>query len=282
MMKTYQLFLMVMAFAALFVSCANDDIEQHTPYEAADAVKGGIMFDKFWSAESGYNQSSSNLTRLNAFPEFFSCKQCHGWDGLGNSGSFINRAPKTTRPNVAGFNLYKLAKSSTEQQLFDGLKKTTGRRDISFDLKTYNPATNATEGDKMPNLTQLLTDAQIWDIVKFLREGMVNVDMLYAATYTGEYPTGSAVFSNMGRNGVETAGKDFYSANCAQCHGSNGKTLGIEGMSLGKYVRLRPYEAQHKIKYGKPGTTMKGESEITINQMKDLYKAFSNLVTYPD
>ena len=281
-MKTYQLFLMVMAFAALFVSCANDENELLTPYEAADVVKGGIMFDKFWSAESGYDQSSSNVIRFNAYPDFFSCKQCHGWDGLGSAGSFINRAPKTTRPNIAGLNLYKLAKSSTEQQLFDGLRKTAGRRDISFDLKTYNPATNATQGDKMPNLTQLLTDAQIWNIVKFLREGMVNVDILYAATYSGEYPMGSVTFSNMGRNGVETAGKDFYSTNCAQCHGSNGKTPGIEGMSLGNFVRSRPFEVQHKLKYGKPGTIMKGESEITLTQMKDVYKAFSNPDNYPD
>jgi mono/diheme cytochrome c family protein len=275
-------FTMAITFLAVFASCVNDDNEQLTPYEAADVLKGGIMYDKFWSAGAGYDQDKPYLPTLNAFPEFFSCKQCHGWDGLGNAGSFINRAPKTTRPNITAVNLYKLSKSSTEQEIYDGLKKTEGRRDISFDLKTYNPATNSTEGDKMPNLTQLLTDNQMWNIVKFLREGMFNVDILYAATYSGAYPQGSAAFSNIGRNGVETDGNAFYLANCAKCHGSNGKAINMEGMSLGNLVRTRPGEGQHKVKYGKPGAAMKGKSEITIGQMRDLYKALSNTVTYPD
>jgi mono/diheme cytochrome c family protein len=281
-MKSFTLIIMVIGYATFFVSCVNDENEQLTPYEVADVLKGGIMYDKFWCIEAAYNQNSALLYRINAFSEFFTCKQCHGWDGLGNGGSFINREPKITRPNISGLNLYKLAKSSTEQELFDGIKKTTGRRDISFDLTSYNPNVNAAEGDKMPNFTQLLTDSQIWDIVKFLKEGMFNVDILYAGTYTGVYPTGTATFSNIGRNGIETNGNVFYSANCAHCHGSNGKTMSIEGMSLGKFVRSKPNEVQHKIKYGQPGAIMEGESKITISQMKDLFKAFSNTETYPD
>jgi mono/diheme cytochrome c family protein len=281
-MKTYKFIFISVVFSTFFVSCVTDDNEQLTPYEVADVLKGGIMYDKFWSIEADYDQNSVHLAKLNAFSEFFSCKQCHAWDGLGNTGSFINRGPKITRPNISGLNLYKLAKSSTEQELFDGMKRTTGRRDISFNLSTYNPTTNATEGDKMPNFTQLLTDAQIWDIVKFLKEGMFNVDILYDGTYTGVYPTGSASFSNIGRNGVETNGNVFYSVNCESCHGSKGKTVTIEGISLGKFVRSRPNEVQHKVKYGQPGTIMEGKFEVTITQMKDLYKALSNPVTYPD
>ena len=44
-----------------------------------------------------------------------------------------------------------------------------------LNLATYDPATNAVEGDKMPDLSTLLTDAQIWDLVKFIKEGAFDV-----------------------------------------------------------------------------------------------------------
>lgn len=284
-MRRNYLFLSLLLGAVIFVSsCKKEETEDpyETAYENADKSLGGIMYDKFWATEAKFDQSNANLAKFNATGDFFRCKQCHGWDGLGSAGSYINRGPKTTRPNVSGLNLYQLAQTKTYKELFDAMKKTAGRRDIAFDLTTYNPTTNATEGDKMPNYAQILTDAQIWDIVKFMKEGMFDVTQLYDATYTGTYPTGTATYANVGKDGNAANGNSFYTANCASCHGADGKTLTMENMSLGKFIRSKPYEVQHKVQNGQLGSPMVGEFTMTLTQMKDLYKACADNTKYPD
>ncbi len=279
-MKKINVIFTVMLFIAVITGCKKDD--EPTAYDDASFSKGGIMYDKFWSTAAGYDQASQYLTALNASSDFFRCKQCHAWDGLGNAGSYINRAAKTSRPNVAGLNLYQFAQDKSAQELFNGMKETQGRRDISYDLTTYDPTTNFTEGDKMPNYSQLLSDEQIWDIVKFMKAGMFDVTELYDATYTGTYPTGSASYANIGKDGNESNGNEYYTATCVACHGADGKGVDLEGMSLGKFIRSKPAEVQHKIKYGQLGSIMVGEFDITVNQLKDLYKACSNTANFPD
>ncbi|MDP2089864.1 MAG: c-type cytochrome [Flavobacteriaceae bacterium] len=283
-MKTKNLLLTGLIFVSIFTSCTSDDpidplVEA---YNNASISNGGIMYDKFWSSESNFDQNNPNLTKLSTSSDFFRCKQCHGWDGLGTKGAYINRAPKTTRPNISSINFYLLAKTKTAKELFEALKKTTGRRYISYDLSTYNPTTNNTEGDKMPNLNQLLTDAQIWDIVKFMKEGMFDVTQLYDATYSGTYPTGSMTISNVGKDGNATNGNTYYTTNCSGCHGADGKKLILEGLTLGKFVRTKSHEVQHKVKYGQLGSSMAGKFNITLTQMKDLYKANADPVAFPD
>jgi len=281
-MKKKQLLLLGLALGAIFTSCKKD--EEKTPYDLASASNGGIMYDKFWAAESDFDQTNTYLATLNAKGDFFRCKQCHGWDLLGTGGSYINRGPKTSRPNVSGLNLYAYANGKTAQELFDGMKKTAGRRNITTDLSTYDPATagTQTEGDKMPNYTELLTDAQIWDLVKFMKEGAFDVSQLYDATYTGTYPTGSASYANVGKGGNAANGNTLFTDNCATCHGSDGKLIPLEGLSVGKFVRSKAYEVQHKVKYGQLGSAMAGEFDWTHAQMTDIYKALSDETSFPD
>ena len=191
-------FLFAAILTVAFIAGCNKD-DEPTAYDLADASMGGIMYDRFWATEAGFNQSDANIAKFNAASNFFRCKQCHAWDGLGTAGSYNSRGPRTTRPNVNGINLYQMAQSKSSTELYDAMKLATGRRSISYDLSQYNPTTNKAEGDKMPNYAELLTDAQIWDIVKFMKEGMFDVTQLYDGTYTGTYPTGTAAYSNVGR-----------------------------------------------------------------------------------
>jgi len=269
---------------SLLIGCSKDDITSPTDsaFENASASNGGIMYDKFWSVESDFDQANVNLAKFNASADFFRCKQCHGWDLLGNTGAYVSRGPKTTRPNVSGVNLFQSAQTKTAQELFDAMKKTTGRRDISNDLSTYNPSTNNSAGDQMPNYSQLLTDSQIWDLVKFMKEGVLDVTLLYDATVTGTYPTGSFSISNVGKDGNATSGKTYYTAECASCHGVDGKLIALEGMSAGKFTRKKGNEVQHKIKFGQLGSAMSGHFDITISEMKNLYKALADTTSFPD
>ena len=59
-------------------------------------------------------------------------------------------------------------KCKTEQQLFDGIKTGSVTRRDTYNLATY--PTTPTIGDQMPNYSQLLTDDQIWDIVKSFKK----------------------------------------------------------------------------------------------------------------
>lgn len=273
----------VVVYLMLAIGCQHNNEEPPTPYETADGARGGIMYDKFWSAEADYDQNNANIGTLNTYSNFFRCKQCHAWDGLGSDGSYNGRAASTSRPNVTTLNIYDLSQQYTDQQLYDALKKTNSRRDISYDLSTYDPVSNNTEGDKMPNLTQVLTDAQLWDLAKFLNEGMFDVSNLYDADYTGAYPVGNAAYSNIGLDGDAVSGNVYYSANCAGCHGDEGQAIQLEGdLGVGGFARSKPYEVQHKVKYGQLGTNMAGEFEATIGEMKDLYKALADESNFPD
>lgn len=284
-MKTHFLFFSSVVLSFLVISCSDDKSTTPTnpkAYDDAVVSKGGIMYDKFWSTESGFNQNDSNLAKYDGKSDFFRCKQCHGWDLLGTSGSYIGRGPKTSRPNVSALNLYQFAKTKTPQELFDGMKKSANRRDVSYDLSTYNPTTNSTVGDQMPNFSQILTDGQIWDVVKFLKEGAFDVSQLYDATYTGAYPTGTVAFANLGKDGNAATGMTYYSANCS-CHGPSGTDRLLENMTLGAFTRSKSNEVQHKVKYGTLGSDpiMTGKFDITLSQMKDLYKALADTSAFP-
>lgn len=285
--KIFLLGLTVFLFTA--TSCNNDDdgdtvVTEVPAIELASLAEGGVMYDKFWAVESGFDQNNANIPAFNAAGNFFRCKQCHGWDGLGNAGAYISRAASASRPNVSSLNLFDLAKDKSYDELFESLKKTAGRRDISTDLTTYDPDTNNAEGDRMPNLNQIFTDDELWDLVKFLKDGMFDVTELYDATYTGAYPTGSVAYSNVGKDGDDALGKAYYAANCSStgCHGADGKAIAIEGLSVGQFFRNKPYETQHKVKYGQPGSIMVPQPEATIDEIRNLYKAGADVTAFPD
>jgi mono/diheme cytochrome c family protein len=281
---------LLLASVVLFSNCKKTDDKTDDPvvdpnevaYSNANKSNGGIMYDKFWAEESTFDQANTNIPKFSAASDFFRCKQCHGWDGLGSKGSYINRAPSKTRPNISDINIFELAKTKTAKELYDLMKKSEGRRDISFDLTTYDPATNKVEGDKMPNYSQYMTDAQIWDMVKFMKEGMLDVSTLYDATYTGTYPIGKASFKNIGRDGNAESGNAFYTVNCKACHGVDGKKILMESMTAGKFTRSKPNEVQHKVQNGQLGSTMVGEFNMSPTSMKDLYKALSDTLAYPN
>jgi len=251
----------------------------------ASGIIGGRLFDKFWASETGWDQSDPNLATFNGSSNFFRCKQCHAWDRLGNAASYISRAPSTTRPNVSSINLKQAAASMTEQQLFDAIKRSTGRRSVSADLSTYDPVTNSTVGDQMPNLSEFMEDEFIWDLVLFLQDEAIDTDDLYTGTTTGTYPTGSIAYSNIGMGGNAANGDLIYTARCIACHGTDGTLITVDGsFSVGSFLRAKPYEMQHKVKFGQLGTGMATSSPLVsdINEMLDLYLALTNATNYPD
>ena len=257
--------------------CVKDDPTGPGPgpgdppgFTSADGINGGQMFDKFWASETGWD-FGANADHFSGFADFYRCKQCHGWDQLGNAGAYISRAPKTTRPNVSSVDLKEHAAEHTPQELFDDIMRSSGRRNLDADLASYDPATNSTTGDQMPNFSEFMT------------EEVIDTDELYEFTTSGTYPTGSWTPSNIGLDGDAANGNAIYAAeSCAACHGADGTQIMVDGsFSVGSFFRQKSNEAQHKVKFGQLGTLM--NPLITdVDDIRDLYKAMADETTYPD
>lgn len=274
----------------LVVLCASCKKETNdTDFENADGVNGGMLYNTFWDPATGYAQTdAAKIQKLAMFSDFFKCKQCHGWDQEGNQASYIGRGPTKTRPRVATSIRTPMA-IYTPEQLFNAIKTgstPSARRPFSADLTTYDPATNNTLGDQMPNYGELLSDAQIWNIVKFLKTEAIDVKLLYDQTTTGSYPTGKITYANIGKDGDASRGKAlFTSQGCASssCHGANGTAILVDNATytVGGFIKAKPNEAQHKIKFGQMENSGMLARSISVQDMKDLYKALLDTTAFP-
>jgi mono/diheme cytochrome c family protein len=248
----------------------------------SNGVTGGRMFDLFWVADTTFSQADT--ARFNQYADFFRCEQCHGYDLLGRAGGYANRAPAAKRPNVADVSLFATT-TKVNSDIFRFIKTgadSTRRRAATADLSTYDPATNCAAGDQMPNFGAILSDQQIWDMVKFLTYETFDVKQLYDCAVTGTYPNSTVAFSNLGKNGIADTGSAYYTKNCASCHGADGKMMLVDGtFSVGSHVRAKPNVDVHIIKFGVVGKAMKNRS-ISSTQMKHLFKALADTIKYPN
>jgi mono/diheme cytochrome c family protein len=256
---------------------------EETPpeYTAANGFLGGAVYSKFWTTEAGGSGTEPTVPSA----DFIRCKSCHAWDGLGNAASYANRAGqstgKSTRPDVSSVNLRSTIAGSTILELFNLAEHSWGR--------PLNAASN-----DMPSYQSAMITEQKWNLVKFMKEEWVEPAELYDLTVTGppiywDQNSGSAVapileFSNIGKDGNAANGDALYAAKCAGCHGADGKAFTVGGLTgVGQFVRQKPHEAWFKVKFGEPGTGMSpGGLITTTSDLKDLYKAVTNTVAYPD
>lgn len=251
-----------------------------TAFDNASVVRGFQLYNDFTLTPgwNGPNDPAVNASDITGFKDFYRCKQCHAWDRKARFASYINRAPKVNRPDVSDKVLTGLENEDIVV-LFNKIKKTGGAAvDANRTADGTNPALG---GNEHPDYGKILSDAQIWDLVKYLKVGALDTDQLYTVNATGTYPTGSRTFTDLGKNGDATMGDTFYTNNCASCHGVDGKTISLGGKSLGDFLRINPHEVQHKIISGQLGSSM-GPTTATLNDIKNLYKAFNDTAKYPN
>ncbi len=244
-----------------------------TAYLAADEYNGGQLYDAFTKV-----LTVTDTTILNN-RNFFRCKQCHGWDLIGTKGAYISRASSATRPNVAPNNLRAFAGASNIKEVFNAVKHVGGRTH-----KTGKVGGVSALNDIMPDYSSILSDSDVWDITKFLMEGAFNPDDIYDLVTTGIYPTGSYVQKNIGADGVAATGATYYAATCASvsCHGADGTGIAIEAQYyLGDFFRSKAYEAQHKLKFGQPGTAMNAFTSATLQDVLDVFAAGQDTTAFP-
>jgi len=243
---------------------------------------GGAAYSKWYTTEAGGGGAQPATT---AGADFYRCKACHAWDGMGNAASYANRTGQSTlkssRPDVSSVNLRSTSSASTFQGMYD-LVLHAGARDIDASDNTH------------PDYSSRLTSAQAWNLVKFMLEEWVAPSDLYDievkgpqmyVDYTQDPPVVMAptiTFSNVGAKGSVVNGETIYDAKCQACHGADGTNHDLGGRSLGQFVREKPNEAWFKAKFGEPGTGMLPGLVTSLQDLQDLYAALANAANYPD
>jgi cytochrome c553 len=251
-------------------------------YVSADGIAGGAAYSKWWTTEGAGSGTQPTTT---ASGDFYRCKACHAWDGLGNAGSYANRTGQSTlrssRPDVSSVNLRSTAAAAGFQQMYELIRRVGARKIDASD-------------NSHPDYSVLLTDAQVWNLIKFMREEWVPANLLYdievsgPAMYVDYSATPDTVvaptinYTNVGALGNEANGQAIVTAICASCHGADGRTINIGGRSLGQFIREKPNEAWLKAKFGEPGAGMAPGLVTTTSDLQDLYRALANAANFPD
>ncbi len=249
-------------------------------YINADGILGGAAYSKWYTVDAGGSGDAGGTVAA----DFYRCKACHAWDGLGNAASYANRTGQSTlrdtRPDVSSVNLRSSAVAHTVEALFDLVVHNPGR--------TFDAVDNT-----HPDFSTNLTVGQVWNLVKFMREEWVEPALLYDLEVSGpamfvdhtvDPPVVVAptlTYTNIGALGNAANGEVVYTDNCAACHGADGTAIDIEGRSLGLFVREKPNEAWFKAKFGEAGTGMEPGLVSATSDLQDLYAALADETNYP-
>lgn len=195
-------------------------------FVAAVLARGGAMYDKWWNITGATEPTSDHplwasrpdtTTNTRTGADTWRCKECHGWDYKGVDGVYGSGSHQTGIKGIRGT-------TKTPQEVFDLIKTNH-----SFDT--------------------VLSDADIWDLAKFVLQGTIDTSTIIdsSGAFTGNATTGKPLYDN----GIGT------SIACAVCHGADGKQILFHGTdTLGGLANENPWEVQHKIRFGQPGTAM--------------------------
>lgn|GEM_PF-1176153 len=192
----------------------------------ASAVRGGRLYDQWWS-EAGLPEPVGDHPLYPAVgaqsgSTTFRCKECHGWDYKGVDGVYGSGSHFT---GIAGI----LGSTMSSKRMFSLLKADPGTVAHGHNMDSYG-----------------LSDRDLWDLVRFVKDGVVNTDDFIDAS--GMFPDTS---------GIGSAG---YSLTCINCHGPDGRDINFGTAMSPEYVGTvavdNPWEFLHKMRFGHAGTPM--------------------------
>ncbi len=244
--------LVAAALAASFltIGCGNNLTEPTPPtaFEQADLVRGGALYDKWWivagvSEPDGdhplWSQRPDQTSNNRSGGVTFRCKECHGWDYKGVDGVYSAGSHRTGFPGIIG-----TAKSP--QEIFDLLKNHHEYGSLG------------------------LSDGDLWDMTKFVLEGLIDTDSII--DQEGKFISDSG------------SGPSIYDESCTSCHGADGLTKPSDAIpdqpgaspDYDEFPQVianeNPWEFQHKILFGQPGTDMPllARDGITLEELASL------------
>jgi len=189
----------------------------------ANAVRGGLLYDKWWkvngATEPTGNHSFYPAAGQKSGADTWRCKECHGWDNKGKDGAYSSGS------HLTGLNGVYEARNRNSAHIFGKITQ-----------------------HNLP-----LSEQDIWDITKFIKEALVETDKYINFTgaskkvATGDATLGKTQYENTGTGGGQ----------CILCHGAAGTNLLFDGgtVTLGAIANDNPWETLHKIRFGHPGSS---------------------------
>ncbi|MCB9853083.1 MAG: hypothetical protein H6819_08305 [Phycisphaerales bacterium] len=193
-----------------------------------DAIRGGLLWDEWWEVNGApaptethplyptIGQKSGSTTHR--------CKECHGWDYKGADGAYGSGSHYTGIGGVLGSSL-------TNAEMYQLIKFDTPPSGHGF--SNYG-----------------LTDADILDLVAFLKNQVIDTDPYIDAT--------GVFIGDLGQGMINYEMQGFVA--CSACHGPDGAAINFGTPTspewVGTIAEKNPWELFHKIRFGQPGYPM--------------------------
>jgi mono/diheme cytochrome c family protein len=177
----------------LLLAACGSGVSHPTGYGAASAMRGAHLYDNLQVVTGvnpagdnpGYKKTPGKVTGAATWR----CKECHGPDYRGVDGFYA------TGSHFTGVK---------------GLVASTGKDKTEL----FNAIRTSCLGPTGADAGSLLSDDDVWDLVKFVREGIIDVTPYLDA---GGAPIG----------GDAGKGKVLYEAQCMRCHDADGARINI-------------------------------------------------------
>lgn len=212
---------------AAFVDAYTGPVAENPgEYVLADSVRGGKLYDRWWQVNGAPEPIGDHPLYPPAGAQSgsvtFRCKECHGWDYQGVDGAYGAGSHFT---GIAGI----LGTTRSAEEIFALLSADPNVVSDGHDMTAYG-----------------LSEGDLWDLTKFVREGLVDTDPLI--TSAGDF-VGDPFF-----------GSFYYGFNCSHCHGDTGTAINFgtaqEPEYIGTVANENPWEFMHKVRFGHPGAPM--------------------------
>ncbi|MEE9574122.1 MAG: c-type cytochrome, partial [Candidatus Neomarinimicrobiota bacterium] len=205
----------------------------------ADLKQGGQLFDKWWKVNGGTEPTtdfdSYPSTSAKSSGDTWRCKECHGWDYVGDEGRYSSGSHYTGIKGVWDI------RNADMEVVFDAIKGAGTDHDLSA----------------------VLSDYDIADLTKFVKEGLVDMSLyINNGVATGNADNGESLFN---ANCSSCHGLDGDAINF---HGNEN-----EVQAVGWLANDNPQETLHKIRWGHPGTSMPSavaDGGLTNDQTGDI------------
>ena len=191
-------------------------------YQKADIKNGAQLYDNWMNITNTEPEGTHPLYPTEAKKSgktTWRCKECHGWDYLGNKGRYSKGSHYTGISGV--FHL----RAETPEEIYDSLTNKNSKH----------------------NFSDYLSNSEIWNIVTFLREGQAPIEAAIDSEGQGKGDISAGKFLY-----------DSHCASCHGMDGNEidfkSDKDGIQG--VGWLANDNPQESIHKIRWGHPGSDM--------------------------
>jgi mono/diheme cytochrome c family protein len=250
--------LLVSTSALLGCGSDSEPSEPAPSFQSADIKRGGRLYDEWWAVpgvkdptEPGTNPGYAKTTGTQTGSVTWRCKECHGWDYRGKDGAYAMGSHATGAPGLLG-----VPQSDEPDELFGAIK-------------------NGKANTAMSAFGSHLSDRDIWDLVKFIKDGMIDISSLINAS------TKKPVSANASQ------GAPLFAGTCAltSCHGADGKAVNFgtaaEPEFVGTVAADNPWEFFHKVRAGQPGTDMPSALTDTRWSVQQIMDVLAHAQTLP-